>query len=255
MPDGTIGVPDPLARDGQGSEGAPNAGTGGQGDFDYQRAYNELRPVYTQATQEASQYRDRLSEYESLFEALHDPDPEVQAQAMDALGLEPVAGSDPAGHTDDEDFVDPLEKDVLSLREEVEQLRAAREQEEEASQVQEIEQLRDEYIGEAIGLIEQSRSEEGGKPFTFTQREEEVLGNLAIALTGDDGVPDVRAAYTALYGDDGVLEANRTRWIDSKESAHQAPLGTSIPAEQRPKTARERVAYADERWARLVDQQ
>lgn len=239
---------------GQGAEHAP-AEDGDKGSLDYERAYGELRPEYTRATQELSQYRDRLSEYDALFEALHSSDPELQAEALDALGLEPAeVGSPEPGHQDDDDWVDPLEDEVKQLRSSLEEVQAAREQEAAEREAEELDLMRDDYIGEAIGLIEQSLSTDG-KSFKFNEREEEVLGNLAIATPGDDGLPDVRAAYQQLYGPEGLLEINRERWVTNKEGAAQAPLGTSIPADQKPRTARDRIAWADERWAQIERQQ
>lgn len=238
---------------GQG-EGTPGEGAG-QGSFNYEHAYSQLRPEYTRATQEAAQYRDQLSEYEGLFEALHSSDPEVQAMALDALGLEPAEAGSPGAKQDDDEWVDPLEEEVSTLRSTVEELRSAREQEQAQREAQEVEALRDDYIGEAIGFIEEALSDGQQKAFKFTEREESVLGNLAIAMTGEDGLPDVRAAYQVLYGDEGFLEVNRSRWIDTKTGANPAPLGTSIPAEQKPRTKRDRVAWADERWAQIERQQ
>lgn len=237
---------------GQGAE-APGNGAG-QG-LDYERAYGELRPEYTRATQEAAQYRDRLSEYEGLFEALHSSDPEVQAQALDALGLEPAEAGSPGKQQDDEDWQDPLEVELKQANERLAALESAREQETAQREAQEMEALKSDYIGEAIGFIEDALGEGQDKPFRFSEREEEVLGNLAIAMTGDDGMPDVRSAYQALYGDEGFLEVNRSKWIDTKTGANPAPLGTSIPAEQKPRTKRDRVAWADERWAQIERQQ
>jgi hypothetical protein len=74
-------------------------------------------------------------------------------------------------------------------------------------------------------------------------------------MANEQGVPDVEGAYELLYGDKGVLETNRERWIASKTGATSPPRGTSIPAEQKPKTARERAAYIDARVAALDAQQ
>lgn len=232
---------------GQG-EGTP-ADQGDKGQpFDYEHAYSELRPEYTRATQELSQYRDRLTEYEDLFEALHDSDPEVQRAALDVLGLD--MASEEGSPQGSEDFVDPLEQEVSSLRQQLDELRSAREQEAKESELAEMEEIRDEYIGDAISYIEEN-ARQGAK---FSENEEIALGNLAIAMTDENGVPDVQGAYNILYGNDGVLETNRQRWIDTKLAADQAPFGRTIPADQKPQTARERVAYIDERWARMQDQ-
>lgn len=228
-----------------GNEGAP--ADGGQGP-DFERSYNELRPQYTRATQELGTTRERLSEYEQLFESLHDPDPEVQRAAMDALGLEPAdTGSTGSGR--EEEFVDPLEKEVQELRTWREQEEQRRELEERSREDERLAALRDDYIGDAISLIEKEAQ------VKFNKREEEALGNLAIAMPDDQGVPDVTAAYDLLYGSEGVLETNRQRWIETKTGAAQAPLGRSIPVDQRPKSAGDRIAYIDKRMQALDQQQ
>ena len=218
--------------------------------FDFERGYNELRPEFTRATQELSSTRERLSEYEQLFEALHDSDPEVQAAAMNALGLELDTGS-PGSKPDDAEFVDPLEREVQELRGIVSELRSARELEASERESQQLSELRDEFIGESIGVIENNLKSQFGADFRFKDSEEEVLGNLAIAMADTNGVPDVQGAFNALYGDQGVLETNRQRWIASKTGAAVPPAGTSIPADQKPKTRAERIAYIDERVAAM----
>lgn len=221
-------------------QGAPEGGTA-TGGTDFERSYNELRPAYTQATQ-------RLSEYESLFSALHDPDPQVQAEALELLGLEPYEETGGNG-PEPEEFDDPLEKEVQELRNTVTELRERAELEATRESEQETLALRDDYIGEAIGLIEKSTNQ------TFSESEEEVLGNLAIAMADQDEVPDVQGAYARLYGEEGILEARRKQWIDSKTGAAMPPLGRTIPADKKPQTAEDRIAYMDQRMRDLEDQQ
>ena len=225
----------PDHTDGQSGQGA----TGGQGgDFDYQRAYSELRPEYTRTTQ-------ALSEYEQLFAALSDP--ETQAEALSALGLE-LAETGSQG-TGDDDFVDPLEQELEALRAQVTELSSARELEVQAAEEAQTIAMRDDYIGEYLTYLEKEVARR-----QFDEREEEVLGNLAIAMTGEDGIPDVQGAFERRYGDQGVLELQRQHWIDSKRGAFSAPLGSSIPADKRPQTRGDRVAYIDERMRALEDQ-
>lgn len=240
------------------NESAPGAGTSGPSsdaqpgpEFDYQRGYNELRPQFTRTTQELAEKRERLSEYEQLFEALHDSDPETQAAAMEALGLEMDTGSPESDRSDDDGFVDPLEEEIKSLRGVVDELSSARELEANREQDREFRELRDDYIGESIGFIEKSLNR------TFSEKAEEALGNLAIALgeQSDDGMPDVQGAYNLLYGEEGVLETERAGWIASKTGAAVPPAGTSIPVDQKPKSRRERIAYIDERVAAMERQQ
>lgn len=245
-------MPDETAAPGTGTsgsqEGAP--ASSGQG-FDFERGYQELRPAYTQATQ-------RLSEYEDLFAALHDSDPAVQAEAAELLGLE-LAAETGALQTQesgsDEEFVDPLEKEVKELSGLVAELREQSELEASAKQEAKTIDLRDEYIGEAIGLIEGELSQQAGASFKFSEQEEEVLGNLAIAMADEDSVPDVQQAYQRLYGDDGIIESRFQQRIDTKLGAAPAPSGTTIPADKKPKNAEERIAYMDRRWRDLADQQ
>jgi hypothetical protein len=227
-------------------------GTPGQGGepvsptTDWERQYNELRPEYTRVTQELSGYRDQVSEYEQLYEALHDSDPDVQAQAMAALGLELDTGSQQEAV---DEFADPLESEVQELRSYVEELRSARELETVQQETEALTDLRDEYIGDVIGFLEDGLKPSYGDNFKFSENEEEALGNLAIQMADERGVPDVEGAYRLLYGEAGVLETNRERWIASKTGAWQPPNGTTVPATQRPANRAERIAYFDQRVA------
>jgi hypothetical protein len=241
---GTPGEP------GQGAAEVVNAPTG-TSDFDYEGGYNELRPEYTRATQELSEVTGRLSEYEALFEALNDPD--RQAEALGVLGFEPAETGAPQGGTDVDtsEWTDPLEEEIKSLKEAVDGLRSQSELEAEQREQNELLELRDDYIGEAISYIE---DQTGRK---FSEEQERVLGNLAIANEGEDGVPDVQTAYNLLYGEKGIVELERSNWIDTKTGAFQAPGGRSAPATKKPveMTERERVAYLDERYAQMERQQ
>lgn len=238
-------IPTP-GEPGQVEQQSTNAPGSGQGDFDFAHAYNELRPEYTRTTQELSQARESLSEYESWMQALADPS--TQAEALAALGFEVDTGS---GAGADDEFVDPLEQELEQLRAQVSELQGARELEAGYAEEQQYLEQRDDFVGEAIGLIESQLA--GQTPgFQFSEREEEILGNLAIAMENEQGVPDVQGAFDALYGNEGLLETNRQRWIDSKQSAYAAPLGQPIPEDRKPTNARERVAFIDER-ARALD--
>lgn len=230
--------------DGQGapeSTGTPGDGQGQE--FDYRQGYDQLRPKFTQTTQELSQAQASLTEYEDLFEALHDPD--RQAEALAVLGFEPAAEGAPQGADADlDEFVDPLEAEIKELRGTVDELRSQREQEAEQNEREELLGMRDDYIGQAISFIE----EQTGRK--FSEKQERVLGNLAIANETDDGVPDVQTAYNLLYGEDGVVELERSNWIDTKTGAFAAPGGRSAEL-KKPETASERASYIDERMAQL----
>lgn len=208
-------------------------------EFDYRQAYEELRPKATQWSQAASEQGERLSEYEQLFDALQDP--ESQAEVLDRLGFELETGAPQGEDASLENWEDPLEAQIQELTSEVTDLRSQRELETEQQEESEIMQLRDDYIGEAVAYIEDQTERK------FSDEAEEVLGNLAIAMEREDGVPDVQGAFNALYGKDGLVEAERGNWIKTKTGALQAPLGSSAPATKKPQTPRERAQYFDER--------
>jgi hypothetical protein len=229
-------------NDGQGAPEAPA--------FDFERAYSNLHPEYTRSRQELSTYAERLSEYEQLFEAARGSDPDLRQQAYAALGIEVDTGSPPQ----DDDFVDPLEEQLTTALTRLEKLESQRELEASEQESREIEEMRDEYIGEAITYIEDNLKPTYGKEFKFSEREEEVLGNLAISMSDDEGIPDVQGAYNALYGDQGLLEVNRERWYASKTGAVQPPSGTTVPTDQTPKTPRDRARAMDARLAAMEDQ-
>jgi hypothetical protein len=234
---------------GQGENPEAPGNESGQG-FDFERSYNEIRPAYTRATQELAATNERLSAFEDLFTQLHDPDPEVQQAAMDALGFELETGQ-PNGSAaaDPDEWVDPLESKIAEL--EAFKADVLSRQELEAAEAEDAEllDLRDEYIDAEMETLEELRKEK------LSADEQEVLGNLAIAMEGSDGLPDVRGAYQRLYGEKGFLETQRARWIETKRSAAQAPFGVSVPADRKPKTERERAAYYDQRVADLEMQQ
>jgi hypothetical protein len=223
------------------SNDAPDNGQGGDGGrqaFDFEQGYNQLRPEYTRTTQELSQAQQRLSDYDAFMEALSDPD--TQAEALASLGFEMETGAAP-----EDDFADPLEQEVQYLRAAVDELRQGRELEAATQEEQETLDMRDNFIGQFLDYIEETEK------MKFDDHDEEVLGNLAIAMSGEDGVPDVQGAFNALYGEQGLLERQRKQWIDSKTGAYTAPMGTSIPEDKRPTTRAERIDFVDRRLQHL----
>lgn len=209
---------------GQGDQQAPDTGQAAEGQ-NWEHQYNELRPAYTRATQQ-------LSEYEQLFQQLQDP--ELQAEALAELGFEVAEDESEEGSGDELDFDDPLEARLDALE-------ADRRQQAETAEVGELEEMRDEYIDGAIEYISSNLGR------TFSERQQEALGNLAIQLADDRGVPDVQQAYGMLYGEDGVLEEERRSWIDSKRNAAQAPSGQSGTGRPDLSTRKARVDYINER--------
>ena len=247
------GVPGAQMSTGQGAPPAPVQQDDKGLDW-YKNAYeNQLLPEYTRSRQELAEAQESLSGFQGLFAALTDPDPEVRAAAFEAVGLQEAGlpESQAAQHVQEE-WIDPLEEKVEELTKQLDTLRSAQEQEAAAKADAELDDLRDQYIGAAISQIEAARAEQEAG-FKFTENEEIALGNMAIGMADDDEVPDVMGAYELLYGNDGFLETNRSRWLDTKQS-DVPPLGHTISADQRPKTARERIAYVDERMAQMERQ-
>lgn len=232
-----LGISNDAPENGQGADEG-NA-------FDFKQGYEQLRPEYTRTTQDLSEAKQRLSDYESFLEALSDPD--TQAEALASLGFEMETG---ATQKDESEFQDPLEKEVEYLRGVVDELRQGRELEAVSQQEQEVLDLRDDFIGESITAIEEQFE------MKFDGKDEEVLGNLAIAMSDTDGVPDVQGAFAALYGEEGLLERQRSQWIDSKVGAFSAPFGTTIPADKIDRSTRAgRVEFVDRRLQALDQMQ
>ena len=234
--------------------GEVNAPGNGQGEnqFDYEKSYNELRPEFTRVTQELSQAKQAADEYSALFAALQDP--ETRGQALELLGFELETG-EPQGGNGPQAYTDPLEEEVTQLRGQVDELRSQRASEQAAREQEQFYSLRNEYIGEVITDIENNLRKNGAKDFTFSTKDEVALGNLAISMQNEEGLPDVQGAYDTLFGNDGIVESRRQTWIDSKLSAPTPPPISQLPADQRPTDKRSRIAYVDERLAQLERQQ
>lgn len=230
-------------------------GTSTENEFDFQKGYNELRPEFTRTTQELSQARSALSEYEQLFQALQDPD--TRGQALELLGFEIEAGEPQGGNGSTQQYTDPLEEELAELRTYVDELRSQRASEQEAQERDSFIQLRNEYIGEVITDLEAQLQQAGQRDFRFNEKDEIALGNLAISMADDNGLPDVQGAYDILFGNDGVVESRRQSWIDSKLNATYSipPITSTTPAEQRPQNKSQRIQYIDERLAQLERQQ
>lgn len=212
----------------------------------YADQYEKLQPEFTRRSQSLAETQERAQQYEELFEALNDPE---QAQEILAeLGYELESGSDEGQGPEGEDFefVDPLEQKVAELEQLAEYLQSEREQEAQSAEEAALMDMRDDYIDNAIDFLKNQEDTP-----ELSEQEEEILGNLAIAMTDEEGVPDVLGAYNRLYGEDGLLETNRSRWIQSKTGAITAPLGSSGSSERRPTNRRERVAFLDARMRAL----
>jgi DNA repair exonuclease SbcCD ATPase subunit len=247
VPAGTAPAPDP--GQGGGPEGGSPAAPGQEHDLEwYKSQYEQLHPEFTRRSQALSEAEQRAQQYEDLFEALNDPEqaPDILKELGYDLG---EAESKPEGQDPDE-FEDPLEGKVAELEKVITQLQSEREEQAQSKEEEAALNARDEDIDQAITYIQGQE----GVP-ELTEDEQAVLGNLAIAMVDEEGVPDVLGAYNRLYGEGGLLETNRKRWIDTKTGALTAPLGHGDTSEKRPTNRKERVAYIDARLRALDEQQ
>lgn len=152
-------------------------------EIDYEKRYNDLRSDYDRRNQ-------RVSELEQFYGQLADP--QTQAEALQALGLEL------ADVEDDEE----LEADPDARIERMEQFLSQRA---EAEAEQELFELERQYLDQEIGKLDD----------TLSEKEQEAVRNLALSLQDSEGLPDVNAAHELLKQ---VAEERQQRYLESKKA-------------------------------------
>lgn len=179
-----------------------------------QQRYKQMQADYTRKTQQLAQQRQEYEQQQMLLQALQSDDPNLQAQALEALGLEFADDEDPYEDPDLE--VDPLEE----LHSEVEQLKADRQQEllrrHQQQQVQQVEQHMDQQFAEIA-------KREGRQ---LSEREKLAVSVLAGFVVDNDpsGLPDMNAAF-------GWLSELREEWQQQYRASKQAarPVSSGQP--------------------------
>jgi hypothetical protein len=171
---------------------------------DYEQRYNDLRPEFDRKSQ-------TLSEYEQFIGHLRDP--ETQAEALQALGLQLEEDEE----QDDEEWDDPEER----LEAELEGVKEYLAEQQQAQQFAEYQEREVDYVDDAITELEDEESIE------LSDKELGAVVRLADTLRDEDGWPDVKAAWEMLGG---VSETQRERYIKSKRSP-QVQSGAS-PSKQ-----------------------
>ncbi len=190
-PEATLDTPDAELESGTPTETPAET--------NWEERYQNLQPAYTQATQEAAQYRQFV---ESLT------NPETQAQALDALGLQ--IQEEEEEYEDDSEYIDPTEQRL-------EQVEAFLVQQQEAAESEVWIEAEQQFEAERIAELQ---SQEGRE---FSDTELQLLLSTAEANRKPDGEPDFELALAAL-GD--AYETRQKRYAESKKA--QAPqIGTA----------------------------
>jgi hypothetical protein len=172
-------------------EGTPEADAG----TDWQKRYTDLQAEYTKTSQEASELR----QYQELVNALSSDDPQLAAQAADALGLSFVG---------EEDDAEPAMADPMSALEQrlagIEQYLGTRTEQE---TLQEMQSQDADYIDAALTGLETRIGRE------LTQPEVELLVSHSLVNRTNDGHPGIESAIS-LY--DEVDSTAQDRWVRTK---------------------------------------
>lgn len=154
---------------------------------DWQKRYEDLRPEYDRGQQ-------RLSQFEEFYAQLADP--ETQAEALRALGLELEQEEAEEG----DDYIDPDDR-FAKIEDYITQQETAR-------QEAEVEKLERQYIDQELSALEEEHGE-----LDDTQRD--FLRKIALAYEDDEGFPDVASAYEAAVT---YSKASQQRYLKSKRS-------------------------------------
>lgn len=186
----------------------------------YEAAYKRLQGDYTRKTQEVSQQRQEAEQAMMLVNALQNP--QTQAQALQALGLE----LEDDGYESEDEYVDPEDR-IANL----EQALAA--QQEAAQEEQLLNQEADYIDGELTRLAESDGRE-------LDDQELELVVSYALANRLENGAPNVEAGYRALQtisaeaqkrhiqskraGAPGLGSAAEKKWDLDSEAGRKAAL-------------------------------
>lgn len=178
---------------------APNDGTPGNQQVDYQKRYDDLRPQFDRTNQEAAALRAEMQRVTG--------DPEYQRQLMAQWGYEV---EEPQG----EDASEELRQQLTELQEWRHNLTAEQQQQQQLAQL--TASVDEQFRAVGADLDEATR---------------EWVTTRALNLpTREDGMPDIAGAYKAFTDWE---EARVKTWAQTKRSApHHAPggkAGTQTP--------------------------
>lgn len=154
---------------------------------DFQKRYEDLRSQYDRVQNEHHQFQEFYGQLSN---------PETQAEALAALGLELQEAEElEPEYEDPDDRISRLEQSVQEQR--LGQIQAAQEEAE------------FEHVAAEIRAIQDSEN------LAFDEKELGLLYSYADSNRGSDGMPDIQGAYEVLSG---VNEAARDRYLKTKKS-------------------------------------
>jgi hypothetical protein len=188
------------------TDDAPEEGQASEeSSFDYEQAYNELRPVYTQTTQREAQYR-------TIVEAASNPAHPQHEEAIEYLGFAEEQDED------DEDYdSDPTQ----ALQQELEEIKGYLAERDQEQELQQLEDAEYDWLASEISTLQDKEGVE------FDDHELQLLVHAATGNRLQDGQPDLQGAYSAL---NAAWDARQKNWSSSKR-APQAPSGASAKSE------------------------
>lgn len=168
----------------QGTPGTPDSPE----DSNWEQRYKDLQSTYTKTAQEAAELR----QYEELVKNVQSDDPQVQAQAAEALGLSFI-GEETDPQTALEERLARLES-TLSNRDESEQLERLQEQDAD-------------FMDTALEGFETQLGRE------LTKDEVELLVGHALINRTEEGTPGIDTAIELYKNIDGSAQS---RWASTK---------------------------------------
>lgn len=185
-----------------------------------EESFSNLQPEYTRATQEAAAQREALQWYDLLISA---EDPDVRAQAAEALGLE-LAEEDRPPDEGTQDPLQPIDHRLQALEERDARRDADQQEYEQARQVREVLDNRLEELMPGANHPDPDVA----KGVKFDQ--DQILAYAINALpVGEDGLPQVALAHQ-LWSQRN--DARQQDWARSKRAPMFSPGGqtaTEVP--------------------------
>lgn len=158
---------------------------------DWQKRYTDLQSKYTTTSQEAAELR----QYRELVDAVQSDDPEAQARAAEALGLQ---------------FVPETQETVSSdqaLEERLARIEGRLGSQDEAEAMETLQTEDADYMDTALEGFESSLGRE------LTKDEVELLVGHALINRTDEGQPGIESAIN-LYK--GIDTSAQSRWASTK---------------------------------------
>lgn len=171
-------------------QGTPPEGDSTQETVDWEQRYKDLQSTYTKTSQEAAELR----QYQQLVDNMQSDDPEVQAQAAEALGIQFVDG----GQDKSQDQI---------LLERLERLESRFGNMDEQEQMERLQSQDADFMDTALEGFETQLGRELDKD------EVELLVGHALINRTDDGNPGIEQAI-GLYKN--IDNSRQSKWASSK---------------------------------------